>query len=264
MTSSSTDVVISFDTKEEIERNSRLYEHADVVKQRKRLVDILNPGTVDRCLDVGCGAGFLLAELRRAIPNGDVHGVDVSEGMLRAARARCPDAFLQRASAVALPYVDDTFDIIVFCQVLVYVSDPLRALQEAMRCLRPCGRLVVLDSIWSQSVWNVRDVNRQARILRAFDKHALHPELPMRVPQLIASVNGLSCESTHVIPIVGTSWKASWGRLVAPVIAQFVLKHELVEKDVVAEWLADLWSRADENTFFFNINRYVFVASKTQ
>ena len=254
--------VIEFKTEEEIERNARLYLHPDVAMQRRRLVEISKPGSEDRCLDVGCGQGFLLADLARFVGRkGELHGVDVSVGMLRAAHKRCQRSILQQASAMSLPYRDNMFDLIVICQVLVYVSDPRQALLEAKRCLRPGGRLVVLDSIWSQAVWNVKDWQRQTRILRAFDRHALHPLLPMRLPGLISST-GLLYERTCAIPITGTSKTSSWGDLVAPVIASYVVEHGLVKKKDVESWLNDIETQARANRFFFNINRYVYIATK--
>eukprot|EP00940_MAST-03C_sp_MAST-3C-sp2_P001130 g1130.t1 len=251
--------VIVFESKDEIEKNARLYEHQDIAMQRRRTIEISGANPEDRCLDVGCGQGFLLADLTRTVT--EVHGVDVSEGMLQAARKRAPRALLQRASAVALPYRDETFDIIFICQVLVYVSQPRQAILEARRCLKPGGRLIVLDSVWSQSVWHAKDVQRQTRVLRAFDEHAMHPSLPMRIPALISSC-GLSYKNTQTISIVGTSWKSSWGRLVAPVIASYVVQKGLVKQEDAAAWLADIRMKVSLGQFFFNINRYVFFARK--
>lgn len=189
---------------------------------------------------------------------GEVYGIDISMGMLVAARSRCPSAQLQRASATALPFKNATFDLVVVCQVLVYVQDPQRTISEMVRVLRPGGRLVVLDSVWSHAFWNVRDLDRQRRVLREFDKHARHPTLPMRVPLMMKQA-GLRFKETRAVPIVGTSWDTSWGSMVAVVIADYVHRRGLLHEKDTNGWLDDMKKRADEGEFFFNINRYVYL-----
>ena len=57
-----------------------------------------------RVLDVGCGTGFLTRHLE-----GDVVGLDQSEGMLGIARRRAPDATFVRGDALDLPFPDGSF-----------------------------------------------------------------------------------------------------------------------------------------------------------
>lgn len=251
--------IMTFESDGEIRQNAKLYGHPDVAMQRRRLIEIARPRKGERCLDVGCGQGFLLMGLVHAVGEmGEVYGIDISMGMLVAARSRCPSAQLQRASATALPFKNATFDLVVVCQVLVYVQDPQRTISEMVRVLRPGGRLVVLDSVWSHAFWNVRDLDRQRRVLREFDKHARHPTLPMRVPLMMKQA-GLRFKETRAVPIVGTSWDTSWGSMVAVVIADYVHRRGLLHEKDTNGWLDDMKKRADEGEFFFNINRYVYL-----
>jgi SAM-dependent methyltransferase len=90
-----------------------------------------------RLLDVGCGTGHQLAELRAR--GFAAAGVDGSERMLAEARARNPGAELRRADVEALPFPDAAFDVALCVEVLRYLPDPARCLAELARVLRPGG-----------------------------------------------------------------------------------------------------------------------------
>lgn len=96
--------------------------------------------------DLGCGTGqgtaALAAWARRVI------GVDQSAAMLKTARRRTAgldNVVLKQASLEALPIAAAACDAAVLLLALTYVDEPLRALGEAGRVLRPGGRLVVVD-----------------------------------------------------------------------------------------------------------------------
>jgi ubiquinone/menaquinone biosynthesis C-methylase UbiE len=103
-------------------------------------------GTGERVLDVACGTGIvarLAAE--RVGPTGRVVGLDISPGMLVAARAAAPDAAIEwrEGSATHLPFPDESFDLVLCQQGLQYFPDRPLALHEMHRILRPGGRVVL-------------------------------------------------------------------------------------------------------------------------
>jgi arsenite methyltransferase len=98
-------------------------------------------------LDVGCGPASVTASLARATgPDGLVLGIDRSEAMLaRAVRAEAgPQIGFIHADAQRLPLRDQTVDAVVSLAVLQLVPDPVLALTEMARVLRPGGRLTVM------------------------------------------------------------------------------------------------------------------------
>lgn len=104
----------------------------------------LEPG--ERLLDVGCGTGVLLTGLSSAVPEAKLSGVDPSPVMLEMARRRLDEAvLLERSYAERLPFADATFDVVVSTSALHYFRNPLGALREMARVLRPSGRLVLTD-----------------------------------------------------------------------------------------------------------------------
>jgi SAM-dependent methyltransferase len=102
----------------------------------------LRPG--DRVLDIAGGSGSYASAIVRALPV-SVVGVDISESMIR---QRFEDPMLEHnvvGDMEALPFGDGLFDAAMFVAALHHVPDPLRALQEARRVLRPGGRIFALE-----------------------------------------------------------------------------------------------------------------------
>ena len=108
-----------------------------------------------RVLDLGCGPGTITAGLARRC--GQVVGLDRSPEMVDAARDHAADCGLDNAtfevgSAYELPWDDHRFDVVYAHQVLQHLSDPVRALREARRVLRPGGLVAVRDSDYGTMV----------------------------------------------------------------------------------------------------------------
>lgn len=90
---------------------------------RPALVELAGDVAGRRILDVGCGSGPILADLRDR--GATVTGVDASAGMLEQARARLGAGADLRVADLAepLPFDDDTFDDVIASQVLHYLRD---------------------------------------------------------------------------------------------------------------------------------------------
>lgn len=90
-------------------------------------------------LDVGCGLGLYVRQLRTLSPH--VWGVDIDADKVTEAGGELPN--IRQASAEMLPFADGTFDVLLSHEVLEHVDDDRQAVREAYRVLRPGGRLVV-------------------------------------------------------------------------------------------------------------------------
>ncbi|MFF7765647.1 methyltransferase domain-containing protein [Streptomyces massasporeus] len=111
-----------------------------------------------RILDIGCGPGTITADLAELVPDGRVTGVDRAPGILEQARATAAGRGLANvdfavADAHALDYPDDTFCVVHAHQVLQHVGDPVRALREMKRVVRPGGLIAVRDADYEAMTW---------------------------------------------------------------------------------------------------------------
>ncbi len=97
-------------------------------------------GTAARVLIDGCGVGMYASQIgRRYTPH--VEAFDIEYDRVVDTRAETPTAVV--AVAEAVPYPNDTFDLILSHEVLEHVNDDRAAAQEMVRVLRPGGRIVI-------------------------------------------------------------------------------------------------------------------------
>ena len=98
--------------------------------------------------DLGCGTGPLVEAVAPFV--GKVIGVDASATMLRLAQQRLqafPHVDLREGQLEALPIDDHTLDVATLMLVLHHLQDPQRAIQEAARCMKSGGRLLIVDML---------------------------------------------------------------------------------------------------------------------
>jgi ArsR family transcriptional regulator len=98
--------------------------------------------------DIGCGDGYLSLEAARWART--VFGIDRSDQVLERARAlaarrRVTNVQWKKGDLIRLPLRDASVDVALLSQALHHAADPEAALTEAVRILRPGGRVLVLD-----------------------------------------------------------------------------------------------------------------------
>jgi ubiquinone/menaquinone biosynthesis C-methylase UbiE len=110
--------------------------------------DLAGSGTLGTFLDLGTGTGRMLSLF--APQSAQAIGLDSSREMLAIARTALERQGLRHVQVrhgdlYALPFADGVADFITIHQVLHYLDDPGRAIQEAARVLKPGGRLLIVD-----------------------------------------------------------------------------------------------------------------------
>jgi SAM-dependent methyltransferase len=134
----------------------RLANGDEVARYRSHLEGLLRFGRVSpggaAVLDAGCGFGFALI-LLRWLGAAEVHGIDISEPMLRTIRAYLPSLpadfrdriHVAQASVERLPYEDRSFDLVLSIEAISHYRYPDAFFGEAARVLRPGGALLIRD-----------------------------------------------------------------------------------------------------------------------
>jgi SAM-dependent methyltransferase len=112
----------------------------------------------DQLLDVGCGPGNITADLATRITLGTVIGIDRSaEVVARANRDYStmthPRLRFHEGDVYDLAFADATFDVVYVHQVLQHLVDPVAALREMRRVLKPSGLLAARDADYGGFMW---------------------------------------------------------------------------------------------------------------
>lgn len=127
---------------------------------RGLLEETLGPGRPREVLDAGCGPAVLT---RLLLDLGHrVTAVDVSEEMLEIARQKVSQsesyrqATFQRASVSELPFENDSFDAVLSRYVIWTLPDPIGALREWYRIVKPGGLVGIIDGNWYYDYYHNR------------------------------------------------------------------------------------------------------------
>lgn len=125
----------------------RLFIHPAAFADRLPLQD------ESRVLEVGPGSGFFSAELARRVPNGRLELLDMQPEMLTKAIRNLGDPLPPNIGCTvadaskALPFEDDSFDLVLLVAVLGELPSPEEGLSSFFRILRPGGVLAVHEHL---------------------------------------------------------------------------------------------------------------------
>lgn len=134
------------------------------------LVRLAGPAPGERVLDLACGTGVVARLAAQAVgATGGVSGCDINQGMLEVAERVAAEAGHQigyhQGSADALPFDDNSFDLVMCQQGLQFFPDKPAALREILRVLAPAGR-------FAAAVWrSAEHCPGQHAFIRALEKH---------------------------------------------------------------------------------------------
>jgi SAM-dependent methyltransferase len=178
----------------------RLREEPEYAAYKRRIVELLEPVSEGRYLDVGTGTGTDALALASGL-GVEVVGVDVSRTMVDEARRRgLREAHVARAEA--LPFADASFDGCWADRTFQHLAEPEIALAEMVRVAKPGGRVVVADPDYDTQVVDVADQHLARRVLSYRADHALrNGTLAHRMGGLFARA-GLTDVSVEGAPVV--------------------------------------------------------------
>lgn len=134
----------------------------------------------ERVLEIGCGTGATAALIARRL-GARMVGMDLLPAMVAASRARTGIHLVQANGNHRLPFRDRLFDVL-FAESVVALLDVPAFMPEAVRVLRPGGRLAMIERIWKSSI---------------------PPELAVEVNKLSTSLFGIPAANPHVRDATG-------------------------------------------------------------
>lgn len=116
----------------------------------ERLVAAIAPESAELCLDVAAGTGHVsraVAPHVKTVVAIDAVEEMLAEGARKAREAGLSNIVFQAGDAMALPFLDDSFEIVVTRLSLHHLNEPGQAVSELVRVCRPGGRVVIVDLV---------------------------------------------------------------------------------------------------------------------
>lgn len=205
-------------------------------------------------LDVGCGPGTITIDLAERVAPGRVVGIDSSGAVIALADELRKNRGLANVSfsigdAYALQFDDASFDVVHAHQVLQHLTNPVAALKEMYRVMRPGGIVAVRDGDYATFGWAPADprLDRWMEIYRQITKrngaeaNAGRYLLGWVQAAGFAGVKVSSSTWTFADPESRTWWGAMWAdRVRLSSFADQALAYELATRDEL-DALADAW-----------------------
>jgi SAM-dependent methyltransferase len=133
----------------------RSHRWRTVENSAAHLLPHLKPGL--QLLDVGCGPGSITADFAQRLGPGRVCGVDTSVDIIDAARREHPGVEFAVGDVNHLAFDEASWDIVHAHQLLQHLADPVAALKEMRRVVRPGGIVAARDSDYATFTWHPHD-----------------------------------------------------------------------------------------------------------
>ncbi len=214
-------------------------------------------------LDVGCGPGTITRELGELVgAPGSVVGVDTSADVLAAAAEECaaPNVRVVVGDALELPFPDGTFDVAHAHQVLQHLTDPVAALTEMGRVVRPGGLVAVRDADYAAMSWHpaVPGLESWREVYRAVARqHGGQPDAGRRLLSWARAAGFADVEPSASAWCFATVEDRSWWgglqaeRILESRIAEQAVVSSVADREqlheVAAAWRT--WASAEDGWF---------------
>lgn len=240
------------------ERVARAYAAPDVSAVRELQIDLLGPQSGWRVADIGCGPGAFAAALHAR--GAHVTAVDSARAMLDAVDARGLGCELVEADALALPLASGSHDAACLVQVLEYLEDPVAALREAARIVRPGGMVLAADTDWDTQGFNVADRELGRRVVQAWADGKPDGWAGRRLRGWLEAA-GLVPEERRVVVLDATEWGGdtfiahNW-----PGFRHALERSGTVSADDLARFEAEIDASAVSGAFYWSVVRHAWRA----
>jgi ubiquinone/menaquinone biosynthesis C-methylase UbiE len=241
----------------------------DVIEQWRYYFSLLAPQAGDLILDVGCNTAEAERLLLRDYPKiGKVIGLEKDPQRYEYALSNVQKdgnpapMELILGDGLDLPFPDGHFDRAFCVDVLEWVKEPAKALEEIPRVLKPRGTAVIVHSDFDTQVFSCDDKELCRRIVHTFTDSGPNGQFGRELYRL-CSLAGFYSVRPMIYPLINTEWLPNrYGYKAAQMMVEWSTKTKSVAELDLARWLTDLEAQGEKGSFFCSINRNICVCVK--
>lgn len=237
-----------------------------IQRLKQTTYELLNYRPGQLLLDVGCGTGDDVRALAGLVgATGRVVGIDFSLAMVTEAARRSGReggaSYFCRGLAGRLPFPDSSFDGVRSERMLQHLRDPLAAVSEMVRVLKPGGRIVDFDPDWELVALDSDDLSLTRKLVTR--RAASLPSASVG-RKLYAFYREAGLEEVVVLPqaTMVPSFEVADRMLEFGAVAERAAAAGEITTAEAAAWVAEMKQRDVSGRFFCRLTGYLVVGRK--
>jgi ubiquinone/menaquinone biosynthesis C-methylase UbiE len=117
---------------EEEAKNVPIFGSVREISLAENVIKVL-PKSFETAIDIGCGDGYLLHEIKKEFSDAQLYGLDLTQGRILTTKQNVPSSHLLRADIVSLPFPDNAFDVVICSELLEHLTNYKEAIDELIR-----------------------------------------------------------------------------------------------------------------------------------
>lgn len=244
----------------------QVFARGERAEEWRRCMDALAPQPGERIVDAGCGDGRRMLLIATLVGNGGrVIGIEKSQANVETAIRRIQDAEMQDvafagcADIRSLPLPDGSVDAWFCRETLEYLDDPHTALLEAMRVVRPGGRVVAVEADWDTLAYNAIDKAAERRFVAVHTDCGGGPSINGRTGRKLLSLfreAGLADCRLNVHTVWSDQYAPQDEYVCKPLGDGAVRRGRIGRQDLDA-WYADLSAQAQRGRYFHCFSYFI-------
>jgi ubiquinone/menaquinone biosynthesis C-methylase UbiE len=243
-------------------------KHPRFADMLREYLDAMAIDSFRSVLDLGCGTGVAARAIaHRPDFSGRIIGIDRSQHLIGAAARLAHEegvagkAEFRAGDSHTLALRDAEFDAVVAHTLFSHLDDPRAVLSEIVRVLKPGGTVGIFDGDYGSLTFSSDDpVAGKATDETIINAIVTNPRVMRQMPQLLREA-GLQLAATFAYVVADVGRADFWDTSIKS-LTRLLPKAGAMTEAQAAEWVAAMFQRSDQGTFFGACNYYSYVAAK--
>lgn len=249
-----------------------MYNREKVTEFLLSFIDFANTKSF---LDMGCGKGSDLVEIsKRVTVDSLMVGIDISERSIIIAKELTSSDdrfhFIAHNMETAFPFENDTFDVILSCNVIECIRDKNTLINELYRVLKPGGKVIIAHFDWDTQIFNAVDKDLFRHIIQTYNDwqqpwmNACDAWIGRRLYGIVNST-GLFSGTIFPFVLVETDYEDGYrGYSLVNDELVSLIENSMINSEDFNRFEKEIADLSAKGQYFYSINMYAYVGTKNK